>query len=84
MHERNHISKHPHSHTPLCNPRVELRPRLELFVVDRLLFVLFLLLLFLLARALAFSELLLLLLLLAHAPLDAILDERRQCQLLLR
>jgi hypothetical protein len=30
MYERNHISKHPHSHTPLCTPRVELRPRLEL------------------------------------------------------
>ena len=25
MHERNHISKHPHSHTPLCTPTVELR-----------------------------------------------------------
>jgi hypothetical protein len=73
-----------HPHPLRCVPRVELRLRFELLVVDRLLLVLFLLLLFLLARALAFSEILLLLLLLAHAPLDALLDERRQGQLLIR
>ena len=82
MHKRKHISKQPHPYPLLCAPRVELRLRFELLVVDRLLLVLFLLLFLLLAHALAVSVLLLLLLL-AHAPLDDLLDERRPSQLLL-
>jgi hypothetical protein len=42
MHERKHISKHPHPYPLLCAPRVELQVRFELLVVDRHLLVLFL------------------------------------------